>query len=213
MGATADPYLTSAGGAIMSAAPLAGPAAPFVAIGGAIVSFLGQMGVGSGCGQQCVLSTQYANKASALLEQNIQAYFAVPAPRPQSVQSAALNNFMLIWNDLEQQCSNPSLGSPGQRCITDRQAGACTWKQTGQPEFPGQPANGTCWNWWNSFHDPIANDPNVVPDSALANPALDAVTQSALSNSPGGSAPTSTSSMLPWILAAAAAAFIVSTVN
>jgi len=204
MGATADPYLTSAGGAIAASAPLAGPAAPFVAIGGLIVSFLGQMGVGSGCGQTCVLSTQYANKAAALLEQNIQAYFAVPAPRPQSVQSAALQNFMLIWNDLEQQCGNPQLASAGQRCITDRQAGACTWKQTGQPEFPGQPANGQCWNWWNAYHDPIANDPNVVPDSALSSPALDAVSQSASSGTPG----VSTSNLSPWLLLLMAAGVV-----
>ena len=77
IGATGAQDLIATGGAIMGAAPYTGPAAPFVAIGGLITQFLGEMGVGSGCGQTCVLSTQYANQAESLLRQNLAAYQAL----------------------------------------------------------------------------------------------------------------------------------------
>ena len=186
LGAT-DPYLTSAGGAIAAAAPLAGPAAPFVAIGGLIVSFLGQMGVGSGCGQTCVLSTQYANQAEALLQQNIETYFAQPAPRAQSAQQAALANFATLWQDYQQQAS--ALGSIGQQAISERAAGGCQWKQPASSVPPwGSPAAGACWNWDDGYRAPIADDPNVTDDSTAvaANPSI-ASTTAAVSSSASSS--------------------------
>jgi hypothetical protein len=164
----------SVGSALLAAAPFAGPAAPFLIIGGAICDMLAVLGVGSGCGQTCVLSSNYANQAEALLQQNIAAYFNIPAPRPQSAQAAALANFQAMWNDLEAQCGVASLGSAGQKCITDRQAGACTWKQTAAALPPwGTPPVGACWNWFAGYRDPIANDP-AVPD-AVASTAGNAV--------------------------------------
>ena len=47
----------------------------------------------SGCGQTCIVSTGFANQANAALQQNIEAYFALPVPRPKSSQTAALSNF------------------------------------------------------------------------------------------------------------------------
>jgi len=161
--------VSAAGGVLLSAAPFSGPAAPFLAIAGGIAEFLGAMGVGSGCGQKCVLSTQYANQAGALLGQNIAAYFAIPSPRPLSAQQAALANFQTIWNDFVEQCQNPALGSQGETAISERQAGSCAWKQPASSVPPwGVPAAGDCWNWWAGYHDPIANDPNVYDDSATA---------------------------------------------
>ena len=161
--------MSTVGGGLLAAAPFAGPAAPFVALAGAIVTFLGQMGVGSGCGASCVMSTAYANKAEQLLGQNIAAYFAIAAPRPKSVQMAALANFDTIWNDLKQQCSNPALGDPGRRCISDRQSGSCAYHQPAASVPPwGTPAAGQCWNWFSGYRDPIANDPNVVADATVA---------------------------------------------
>ena len=118
----------------------------------------------SGCGQTCIETSQWANQAETYLQQNIAEYFAVQAPRPQSVQQLAMANFKAIWNQLVQLCSQPSTGTAGQRCISDRQDGACTWKSTGQ-QYPGGPAPGTCWNWWNGYYYPIANDPNVDTSS------------------------------------------------
>lgn len=165
IGTSSAPVSTQIEGSIASAlgagAAIPSPASPFLAAAAGIASLLAQFGVGSGCGQSCVLSTQYANQAESALQQNIAAYFAIPAPRWTGYQTQAINNFMQVWNDLHSQCSNPALGSAGQRCITDRQSGACTWHQTTTPPW-GTPAAGQCWNWWNGYHDPIANDPNTT---------------------------------------------------
>jgi hypothetical protein len=153
---------------LLSAAPFAGPAAPFLVVAGGVASLLAAFGVGSGCGETCVLSTKYANQAESLLKQNLDTYLA-QHPRYYSAQQAALGVFNAVWNDLVQQCSNPSLGSAGQRCISDRQAGACKWRDS----------SGRCFNWFSGYRDPIANDPTVQPDDPTpANPvtsALDSV--------------------------------------
>lgn len=120
----------------------------------------------SGCGQTCIETSQWANQAAPLLQQNIDAYFKITPPRPKSVQQAALNNFDSVWNRLMQLCSQPGLGDAGKNCIGDRQSGACKWKASGPPSYPGQPAQGACWNWFNGYRDPIANDTQTYDDSA-----------------------------------------------
>jgi hypothetical protein len=120
----------------------------------------------SGCGQTCIETSSWANQAEPLLRQNIAAYFSIAAPRSQSQQNAALANFDATWAALVNLCGNPSTGNAGKRCISDRQSGACTWKATADSPWPGGPAQGVCWNWFNAYRDPIANDPNVVADSA-----------------------------------------------
>ncbi len=143
------------------AIPLIGAAIAGITLG--IVEILN-----SGCGDACIVTSNWANQASDLLQQNIRAYFALPAPRPVEAKAQALANFDNIWHYLVQQCSNPSLSTAGQHCISDRQNGACHWTQTGQPEFPVQPAYGQCWNWFNSFRDPIDADPAVVTQTAVS---------------------------------------------
>lgn len=140
----------TAGSLLTSLAPLTGPAAPFVALGGQLTALFGQ--IFSGCGQTCTLTSDMANKMEGFLKQNLALY--QQSGHTQSEQAAALANFNAFWNQLVQFCSQPSMGNAGQRCISDRQAGACKWKD----------ATGTCWNWWVGYHDPIANDPTVVPD-------------------------------------------------
>lgn len=172
----------SVAGAGVSLASATGGLAPIAAALGVSVPVLGAIvGAGilaagyainaimnSGCGQTCIVSTQFANEANQALQQNIEAYFSLPTPRPQSSQTAALANFDALWNWLQQpqQCGNPQLGDAGKRCITDRQAGACTWTQPASSVPPwGTPAAGACWNWFNGYRDPIANDPNTYDDS------------------------------------------------
>ena len=133
----------------------------------------------SGCGQTCIETSQWANEAEPILRQNIQAYFSNAAPRSQSQQNAALTIYDTVWARLVQMCSDPSTGNAGKRCISDRQAGACTWKQSTawvSLNIPGEPQPGECWNWFSGYRDPIANDPNVVPDSigSIASSALSA---------------------------------------
>lgn len=168
---TAGAGLLGTAASILALSPTTGPLAPFVAAAAAIAGLLATLGIGSGCGQSCVLSSQYANQAEAALAQNIQSYFAIPAPRDPTSQQTAEALFMQVWNDLEQQCSNSALGAAGQRCISDRQAGACTWKQTSDSPLlaiPGEPQAGACWNWFNGYYDPIVNDPDVAVASATS---------------------------------------------
>jgi len=176
-----------------SAASVAGTVmtsmAPFLAVGSAIpiVGEFIMAGAGiaiaamklfSGCGQTCVQTSNAANQAGDMLEQLVHNYVANPV-RTVSMQSAALTAFDHVWAALEQTCSNPQFAAAGQRCITDRQRGACTWKASpggwnpdGTYTFAGKSGSGdTCWNWFVGYRDPIANDPFVIPDSQLAGPA------------------------------------------
>jgi len=143
----------------------------------------------SGCGQTCIETSGWANQAEPLLRQNIAAYFGIAAPRSQSQQNAALANFDAIWATLVNMCSAPATGDAGVRCISDRQSGACKWNATADSPWPGGPAAGACWNWFNAYRDPIANDPDVVADSASS------VASSAIS---------SIESLPSWMLIAAA---------
>jgi hypothetical protein len=197
-------YVKGTGAALLAAAPFTPPPAGVImAVAGAALEFLGAMGVGSGCGQKCVLSTTYANKAEALFRQNCNAYFSYPAPRTVTQQQEALTVFDAIWTDLEQQCGVASLGDPGKRCITDRQAGACTWKQTGDSPWPGGPAKGECWNWFNAYRDPIANDP-VVADTVTSSVSGAAASLESLLGGSSGS-----SSMVSLLLVAGLVALAV----
>jgi hypothetical protein len=81
---------------------------------------------------------------------------ALPVPRSRSNQTLALQTFDQIWATLVKMCSDPQWGNAGKRCISDRQRGACTWKDQGQ-----------CWDWFIGYRDKIANDPNVVDDSLV----------------------------------------------
>ncbi len=116
----------------------------------------------SGCGQTCIVTSQWANQAADLLQKNLDAYFALPAPRTKAQQGVALANFDAIWAALVAQCGQESVGDAGKRCISDRQRGACTWKN-----------NGQCWDWWIGYRDPLSNDATVsdttpVVDSAMS---------------------------------------------
>jgi hypothetical protein len=150
------------GGTIMGLAassllPVVGP------IIGAAVMGLQMLIANSGCGQTCIVTSQWANQAAGKLQQILDGYFALPAPRTQAQQAVALAAFDSVWQVLNQQCSQPGTGDAGVRCITDRQSGACTWKQKYAPVYPNEPEIGQCWNWFNGYRDPIAKDP-VVPD-------------------------------------------------
>ena len=191
LGATAAQEGIAVGGAAASSAAsilaatgtIAAGTVPIIGAGIAIVTTLiSALIQNSGCGITCVETSQWANQAEPLLAQNIAAYFAQPAPRSQSSQAAALQNFSNVWNALVQQCQQPGTGTAGQRCISDRQSGACTWKQTTTSPllgYPGEPQPGACWNWWSGYHDPIANDPDVAPDAVITASSAGAAVNSA----------------------------------
>ncbi len=161
-----------------------------------------------GCGQACIVETQDANKLEPYLQQNLAAYLSSPI-RTTSMQAAFLNNFDTLFNTLVQACGDPALGASGQRCISDRRAGACQWKasQSGWTKnadgtctwTPAGPSGSgdMCWNWYVGYRDPIANDPCVVPDAVLQNlingPAASSSSPGAGANPSSGSSPASAS--------------------
>ena len=120
---------------------------------------------------QKVATTKIANELEPLLQQNLAAYLA--GPHTVASQTVALGSFQKVWDYMVAACETAALGDPGKRCVTDRQQGACTWKtspggwQNGKYVAPGANGSGAaCWNWWVGYHDPIANDPTLVSDSA-----------------------------------------------
>ena len=198
--------IAGAGEMMMASAPFAGPFAGFVMIGGAVVMIAGKIiefvGWGDGCGQNCILTSDWANQAETLLRQNIDAYFSSPI-RNQSTQDAALGGFDAIWGQLANACGNTKLGGAGIRCTGDRERGACHFKQTGESPWPGGPKLGECWNWFAAYRDPIANDPDVVPDSMIDTSSVGAAVDSLF----GGSL--SSSSAVPLLLVAGLVALAV----
>ncbi len=188
----AAPVLAATGASASIGAAVGLTAAAAVPIVGAAIAGIALAATylikNSGCGVTCVETSSWANQAATLLGQNIAAYFSLPVPRSQSSQAQALATFDSIWATLQQQCGQPGTGTAGQDCISDRQAGACKWHQTAAAVPPwGTPAAGECWNWFNGYRDPIANDPDVADDATatVANPA--AYTASALSSLTGSS--------------------------
>ena len=165
----------SIGGSLVStlttAGVIAGPVGAAIGAGIGIVATAIEALLNSGCGNTCIVTSNWANQAESLLQQNVQEYLALPTPRPYAAQQAAIANFNSIWNYLMQECSNPSLGKAGQNCISDRQAGSCKWKKIGGTDGTAgtlctSGANCNCWNWFIGYLYPIQNDPNVAPASA-----------------------------------------------
>jgi len=110
-------------------------------------------------------ATYVVDSLEPLLVQNRDAY--LQGMRTVSAQAYAVQNFDDVWADVVQACSDPSLGDPGRRCISERQRG-------------GQ------WDWFALYRDPIAldspvADPVLTPASAVSGwvtPITDALNSS-----------------------------------
>jgi hypothetical protein len=168
LGAT-DPVLTTGGAVVMAASPAAGPFAPVFATVGALMTFLGVLGVGGGCGPSCVAASNDANAVELALKANLAAFL-----HGQIDQATAISNFNALWLQLQEGCAQIG-GSAGQACISDRQAGACKWLTssggwdaascTYNP--PGAAGSGSsCWNWDVGYSSPIVNAPACFLDSS-----------------------------------------------
>lgn len=117
-----------------------------LAIGGAVAAVAGLLsafGVGSGCGQSCIQASNDANQIEAAMKANLAAFQA-----GQISQTEALQNFDGLWQQLTQACGQIG-GGAGANCVSDRQEGACKWRDS----------SGACWNWFIGYRDPIANAP------------------------------------------------------
>jgi hypothetical protein len=166
--------LTAGGGTVLG---ITAAAVPVIGAGLMAATMLVQYLVAnSGCGQTCIVTSQWANQAADALQQVLDGYFALPAPRTDAQKAVAVANFNTIWNQLKKMCSDPSVGDAGKRCISDRQQGACVWKQAYAPVYPGEPEIGECWNWFNGYLKPIQDD-KTVPDATVSG-ALDSAVSS-----------------------------------
>lgn len=179
---------------LVSMGTIGGPVG--IAISGVIAAGLAIVSMFKGCGQTCVQASNIADQVGAQLVQMFNSYMSAPVHYA-SVQQAYLTQWDAFWNALTQACSDPNLQSAGQRCISDRQQGACHyhtspggWQKDsiGKWQYiaPGQDGSGnTCWNWFVGTRDPVANDPTVVPDPTPVNTVTSAA-ETILSNVTGG---------------------------
>jgi hypothetical protein len=106
-------------GLILGMAPALAIPVVGAAIAGLTISIMAL--INSGCGQSCIITSNWANQAADLLHQNIQAYFSLPTPRSTVDQAAALNNFDLIWSKYTQECAQIS-GDAGTNAVADRKS-------------------------------------------------------------------------------------------
>lgn len=93
--------------------------------------------------KQKVATTKIVNAVEPILQQNLKGY--QDGPHTVASQQAALSVYDQGWAYVIEYCDTPAMGAPGKECVKDRQAG-------------GE------WDWFSYYRDPIANDPNVVPD-------------------------------------------------
>lgn len=151
--------LLSAGG-VIAAIPGGQLPGAIVAAVGALTSLIGGLFVPD---LTKIQATHIVDQIEAQTMKPLRAgWQALPATqKTQTNQAAFLEVFDAGWRSVQQACSAPALGSAGQACISDRAQGSCHWTLDGQT--PGMPGN--CGNWFTWYRSPIANDPNVIPDS------------------------------------------------
>ena len=180
-GEVATSIVSTAGGILAGTAPLwttATWAIPVIgaAVAGitlALVAYFNRKGP-----KQKVATTQEVNAMASQMEANKAAYMA--GPHTVSSQAQALANFDAMWAHVTSMCGDPEMGDPGRRCIFERQRqGTCTTQQASE----AHESIGDCgkYDMARDNRDPIANDPNVVPDPTVLDTAGASV-ESALSS-------------------------------
>jgi hypothetical protein len=152
----ARPITGAIGGGLLAAAPFAGPAAPFVALAGALTSIIGGLFKPD---LTKIEATAIVNQVEAqALRPTLQQWESLtPAQKTPAAQAAALQVVDQALTAVQQGCSNPALGTAGQNCISERlvHGGSAPWCPT-----------GTGCDWVTLYRDPIANDPTVSSQTA-----------------------------------------------
>lgn len=126
---------------------------------------------------QKIQASNDANQIEQILKQNLQNWLTLqPSQKTVSVQQAALQVFDSGWAQYEALIQQiPDWQHKAPHSISDRAQGSCAY-HTAQPAgwngttyVPNGPNqnSGYCWNWFIGYRDPIANDPNIIPDSIL----------------------------------------------
>lgn len=111
-----------------------------------------------------IAATHIVDQIEIQLNQLEAAWQALPADqKTRTNQAAFLELIDAALNKVQQGCSNPALGTAGQNCISERliHGGPAPWCPN-----PGH----TGCDWITAYRDPIANDPNVIPDSVASSP-------------------------------------------
>lgn len=152
--AAATAVATGTPAVILGMAPALAVPVIGAAMVGVTIAVVALLRASRGCGATCVQTSEWANQAEALLKDNLNAYMALPVPRSRSAWNTAISNFNVVWAQLVQLCGDPAMGDAGRRCVSDRQSGACVWRD----------ASGQCWNWFKGYLDPIQNDTQVATD-------------------------------------------------
>jgi hypothetical protein len=155
--------------------------------------------------KQKLATTEIANQVEKIMQDNVAAYLA--GPRTLSSQAQALANFDAAWEYLAgpEGCGSPEMGDPGLRCIFERQpVGTCTQAQADA----AHEALSDCGKYpFFNARDPIANDPNVVPDPTLMSETgdlIDSITGGLFTDPSAGAA----GGGMGWLLLAGAAVVV-----
>jgi hypothetical protein len=163
--AAASSGLITLGATAAAAIPVAGAV---IAVGVLIYSLLhNSRGL-----QQDAETTAQVNKAAVYMQSNLDAWNA--SDKNLASQAQALANFDAAWEAIVNFCGQASEGSPGQRCISERQRG-------GKYDF------------FSYYRDPIANDPaagaidrQLAADAAAAAAAANPIASALGVTTPAG---------------------------
>lgn len=133
--------------------------------------------------QQDAETTAAVNQGEAYMKQNLAAWQA--SSKSLANQAQALQNYDQAWQAIVKFCGQPSEGSPGERCISERSPSGIYPYQT-----------------W--YRDPIANDPLAgAVDQAAAAAIAASIDPATVATATGsGPSPAGNSASL-WLFAAA----------
>lgn len=91
-----------------------------------VTALISVLGIGNGCGQSCILTSNDANQAEAAMATNAQAAQTQLVSNggclTQAEQTQLLANFDNLWSALVNACNQVG-GTPGANCISQRQRG------------------------------------------------------------------------------------------
>lgn len=172
--------LLTLGATAAAAIPIAGAV---IAVGTLVYSlFHNSLGL-----QQDADTTAAVNQGMTLMANNLAAWNA--SNKSLATQAQCLQNFDQAWQAIVNFCGQASEGSPGQRCISERQRGGK-------------------YDYFAAYRDPIANDPQAgAVDRAAAAAAAAAAQAAAVPTAvtmPAAGTQLIPSTLPPWLVPAAA---------
>jgi len=103
--------------------------------------------------KQKTATTAIVNDIEPQLAANVAGY--INGPRTPESYYQALENFKAGWQAVVENCGDPSMGRPGQNCISERMEGA-------RPQWDScKNSPDGCPNWFELYRDPILANPPI----------------------------------------------------